>query len=321
MNILDHIINKIITSNALEFLLQIVALLPLIYLFFNMFNYDEIDNITMNRPKQRYNGAVKYLQLLSVLFFINLLFFLANKSESITFIFYKNSSILNTLVSTIIAFSACILINTILIIFKIQILTDIKNIIFYYTVSFFSRFIIILINSLITQRLIVGSTIYKLVIFFIFTLLMYSKIFYNKDKNNYRSYEEFNQLINTDNFLALVISAYLILTFYIHNLSNFSSMEIIYLISFSSFLVLIFKFYLNYINQRIYYFYSTEYLNKIYNIDTIINNKVKMYIHYTTNEKYYVCSLNKVINPQSKRYLIDYDEVNKCGGFLNEKVK
>lgn len=326
----------LIKSLGIEQLLSIVSMLvvlPIWGIFKNFLTVDSLDEVMLSRPKQRIKNISKivYIILYMLFLYVYFIFFVVPELK-IENIIDKSTMIF------MLAFGIYIQQSNIVDIYDVELgdrgtlknrfyLNLLISIIGYGIIGYA---LMMYIGNYKDFKYIIQMELIFIVVSFV-NIYIVKKVFKSQIKKII--YNRFFIMILTLNYIIITLSGYIILTEKIVSVNLFIIFTISYIISFIKLDKRYKKvqyFECSYDVAKLYdinfreileleRFYNEE-LGNMQNLSTKLFERFKLYIYYTTNDTYYVCGTDKICTSGTKRYIINYDDVHKCGGFMSEYI-
>lgn len=328
------------TLKDILYILQIIALLPIFNFIRAFLSSDEIDNVMLSRPKQRMKYILMFIELIVVIGILTALgIYELNPSPIVINEENKNKIYL---VSRVFAVTSTI---------AIEILTsNIRNNFheYFYTESneekIFNRgFMLSYIGGIIaifaSVKIYSSNDLLNMAIWFL-TFLTITKLKRNTVLLEKMENEKFKLIT-----IGTIIGLYYLSFIYLYANKGIENLDVNIVIGVYIIVAVILA--INDVSEKyakrgINYFICNDDIFKLYNIDifegmdwrdSILQNcqsqeevnyrieKLKsyyrLYIYYTTNDKYFVCGKDPIKKKDNKHYIIAYEDVIKSGGFLS----
>ncbi len=297
-------------------IVELIAIFPIFAWIRSMFLHDELDKLMLSKPKQRLDSILEILELLGVLSLLNVSMYFFIQGV-VPYVNVNNGNIIYTLTKifticfSIIAYFVCL----IMYVRSNKGATKGIKIINLSIYGCISTLIAVLVG-MIGENFVINCIITVLLVFIII------KTFYTDITKQNNSIYNF---IESKMFIIIFCSSYIYTSIFIFIIIH--RLEEIRLLIFNLIITFAFAYmlaYLRSLNKSIQYFYCTDDIIELYHIERLNNErnkKVKLYIYFTTNNAYYVCGREKLFERENKRFLLNYEDANKCGGFFTEKIK
>ncbi len=301
--------------NVVE-IIKVIVLFPIFVWIKSFFNFDEQDKVMLSRPDKRFQEIVVFTQLVFVFGVMNLVYYFTFEKNSSSDILLQNTY-MRYISAKLFNISVCIMIFLFSLLYyfygksKSKIWNGVKVVIISILYFCFSA-IVFLGNTLESFK-------YNVIVFisFIIAISFYLLKYVIKPKLDLKGLVGKAKL-----FEASIVCALYSMT-YIWTIDKVPvNSKIMFIIVNMVFLISIVANGRS-LNKYAQYFNCTYELSKLYNIENVSKknfNTFKLYIYYTTNDRFYVCGKDKEIALDTVRYLISYEDVNKSGGFFSEKI-